>query len=65
MKQAGAYTAREGDEECFYTVLECGCTYRVAVETLFDQDIPCPLHEEYRFTGDPPPPKPTLPFEGP
>jgi len=49
MKQAGAYTAREGDEECFYTVLECGCTYRVAVETLFDQDIPCVLHEPQRY----------------
>jgi hypothetical protein len=56
MKQAAAYTLKEDGEERFYTVLECGCTYPVAVETLFEADIPCPTHEEYRFTGDPPPP---------
>jgi len=56
MKQVAAYTDKdeEGKEE-FYSVLECGCTLHVLIEELFDPDLPCPLHEEYRFTGEKPP----------
>ncbi len=55
MKQVAAYTNKdEFGEECFYTVLECGCVYHVQIESLFDPDLPCPVHEEHRFTGDPP-----------
>jgi len=52
MKQAAAYTLNEDGEEQFFVLLECGCSLHVAPLTLFDQDIPCPLHEESRFYGD-------------
>lgn len=57
MKQVAAYTDREDGEDRFYTLLECGCKLHVTIETLFEADIPCPLHEEYRFTGEKPPDK--------
>ncbi len=59
MKQTGAYTDKdEYGEERFWAVLECGCTLHIPTSGLFETDLPCPLHEEYRFTGGA---KPILP----
>jgi len=56
MKQVAAYTDKDEDgKEEFYSVLSCGCTLHVQIDDLFEADLPCPLHEEHRFTGDPPP----------
>ncbi len=52
MKQHAAYTTSEDGEEQFYTVLECGCELHVTVDQLFEDDLPCPLHEEYRYIGE-------------
>jgi hypothetical protein len=49
MKQHGAYTVVENSEEKFFTILDCGCHMHVAVGQLFEDDLPCPLHEEYRY----------------
>jgi hypothetical protein len=52
MKQHAAYTIVEDGEEKFFTVLDCGCELHVAVDQLFEDDLPCPLHEENRYLYD-------------
>ena len=52
MRQTGAYTDKDEDgEDQFWAVLECGCTIHVPLASLAETDLPCPLHEEYRFMG--------------
>jgi hypothetical protein len=57
MKQISTYSYKEEgeDEERFYVVLTCGCTWPVPPDVLFEDDVPCPVHEEARFTGVKPP----------
>jgi len=52
MKQSAAYTITENGEEQFYTILDCGCELHVTVNQLFEDDLPCPLHEESRYFYD-------------
>jgi len=35
----------------YYVKLQCGCTYRVDLDMLAQEDFPCPTHEESRFFG--------------
>jgi len=51
MKTVGAYTLKENDEDRFVATLSCGCQIPIPTEFETETDIPCPLHEEYRFTG--------------
>jgi hypothetical protein len=52
MRQIGAYTIIEDGEEKFYTILDCECHLQVMVGMFFEEDLPCPLHEEYRYFYD-------------
>ena len=46
-------THDEEGNEIFVVTLECGCVIPVPVSLLFEDELPCPLHEEDRWF-DPP-----------
>jgi hypothetical protein len=52
MQVCGAYAKMEDGEERYFAILLCECHIPIPVLETFENDIPCPLHEEHRYTGN-------------
>ena len=55
MQVCGAFAQNDGGEERYFAILLCGCNIPIPILEIFENDIPCPLHEEWRYTGEEPP----------
>lgn len=56
MQVCGAYAKTEdigdGPEERYYAILLCECHIPIPILEIFENDIPCPRHEEHRYLGN-------------
>jgi len=43
----------EDGKEIFVVTLECGCELHIPVTLVFENELPCPLHEEGRWFAPP------------
>ena len=59
MKIVTINTGMDEGESRMFAHLSCGCVLPVTTSMVFDcTEVPCPLHEEGRYTGEPQLPDP-------